>query len=77
MRRYIDKEGRRVIEINDLSYLKERDHRYNWFRRHWHHHRIRISIKKADIVVVPDPETAIDVGRFYFIPKERIIIRSL
>ena len=76
MRIYIDKKGRRVIEVNDLSYLKERDHRYNWFQRHWRHHRIRISIKKADIVVVPDPETAFDVGRFYFIPKEKIVIRS-
>ena len=76
MKKYIDNNGKKVVEIDDLSYLKERDHHYNWFPRHWRHHRIRIAIKKADIVVVPDEETATDVVRYYFIPKDRIISLS-
>ena len=76
MRKYTDKEGRKVVEVGDITYLKEREHPYNWFQRHWHHHRLRIAIRKADVVIVPDPETAVDVVRYYFIPKERITIRK-
>lgn len=76
MRKYTDKQGRKVIEVGDISYLKEREHRYNWFQRHWHHHRLRIAIKKADIIIVPDPETAVDVVRYYFVPKDKIIIKK-
>lgn len=77
MRRYIDNNGKKVVEIDDLSYLKDRDHHYNWFQRHWRHHRIRLAVKNADIVVVPDQDTAIDAARYYFIPKERILISPL
>lgn len=77
MRRYIDNNGKKVVEIDDLSYLKDHDHHYNWFQRHWRHHRIRLAVKNADIVVVPDQETAIDAARYYFIPKERILINPL
>lgn len=76
MRKYTDKQGRKVIEVGDISYLKEREHRYNWFQRHWHHHRLRIAIKKADIIIVSDPETAVDVVRYYFVPKDKIIIKK-
>lgn len=74
MKKYTDKEGRKVVEVSDLSYLTDRDHPYNWFQRHYHHHRLRIALKKADLVIVPDDKTAFDVSRFYFIPKDRIII---
>lgn len=74
MRKYTDKQGRRVVEVGDISYLKEREHKYNWFQRHWHHHSLRIAIKKADVVIVPDPETAVDVVRYYFVPKDKIIV---
>ena len=76
MRKYTDKQGRKVIEVGDISYLKEREHRYNWFQRHWHHHRLRIAIKSADIIIVPDPETAVDVVRYYFVPKDKIVIKA-
>lgn len=76
MRKYTDKQGRKVIEVGDISYLKEREHRYNWFQRHWHHHRLRIAIKNADIIIVPDPETAVDVVRYYFVPKDKIVIKK-
>ena len=76
MRKYKDNAGKRVIEVSDISYLKERDHHYNWFQRHWHHHRLRIAIKKADVVIVPDTDTAFDIHRYYFIPMDRIISRT-
>ena len=68
MKKYTDNEGRRVVEVGDLSYIKEREHHYNWFQRHYHHHRLRIALKKADLVIVSTPETAIDVVRYYFVP---------
>ena len=75
MKNYTDNEGRRVVEVGDLSYLKEREHHYNWFQRHYHHHRLRRALKKADLVIVSTPETAIDVVRYYFVPKDKIKVR--
>mgnify|MGYP003300991758 CR=1 FL=1 len=75
MKKYTDNEGRRVVEVGDLSYLKEREHHYNWFQRHYHHHSLRIALKKADLVIVSNPETAIDVVRYYFVPKDKIKVR--
>ena len=75
MKKYTDNEGRRVVEVGDLSYLKEREHHYNWFQRHYHHHSLRIALKKADMVIVSTPETAIDVVRYYFVPKDKIKVR--
>ena len=76
MRKYKDiSTGKNVVEVDDLSYLSDRNHPYNWFQRHFHHHRLRIALKKADLVIVPNPETAFDVHRYYFISKEKIIIR--
>lgn len=75
MKKYTDNEGRRVVEVGDLSYLKEREHHYNWFQRHYHHHSLRIALKKADLVIVSTPETAIDVVRYYFVPKDKIKVR--
>ena len=75
MKKYTDNEGRRVVEVGDLSYLKEREHHYNWFQRHYHHHSLRIALKKADLVIVSNPETAIDVVRYYFVPMDKIKVR--
>ena len=76
MKKYTDKNGRRVVEVDDLSYLVEREHPYNWFQRHFHHHRLRIALKNADLVIASSPEVATDIVRFYFIPKDKIILRS-
>ena len=75
MKTYRDKHtGKFVVEVEDISYLKERSHSYNWFQIHWRHHRLRYFLKRADEVIVHDQETAIDVARYYFIPKEMITI---
>lgn len=76
MKKYTDKEGRNVIEVDDLTFIGDRDYPYNWFQRHFHHHRLRLALKKADLVVAADTRVAVDLVRYYFVPKERIVIRD-
>lgn len=76
MKKYTDKEGRNIIEVDDLTFIGDRDYPYNWFQRHFHHHRLRLALKKADLVVAADTRVAVDLVRYYFIPKERIVIRD-
>lgn len=76
MKKYTDKEGRNVIEVDDLTFIGDRDYPCNWFQRHFHHHRLRLSLKKADLVVAADTRVAVDLVRYYFVPKERIVIRD-
>lgn len=66
----------RLIEVNDLSFLSDRDHRYGWIRRHYKHHRLRRALKKQKAVIASNPEVAYDLRRFYFLPKERITLRQ-
>lgn len=75
MKKYRDKDGKRVVEVSDLSYLTERDHRYNWFQRHYHHHRLRRALKKAVRIVAANKTVAYDLHRFYFIPNENIDLK--
>ena len=76
MKKYTDKDGRNIIEVDDLTFIGDRDYPYNWFQRHFHHHRLRLSLKKADLVVAADTRVAVDLVRYYFVPKERIVIRD-
>lgn len=76
MKKYTDKEGRNIIEVDDLTFIGDRDYPYNWFQRHFHHHRLRLSLKNADLVVAADTRVAVDLVRYYFVPKERIVIRD-
>lgn len=75
MKKYIDSEGRKVVEVDDLSYLRDREHHYNWFQIHYHHHRLRHALKRADVVIAADPEVATDIVRYYFVPKSKIRLR--
>ena len=68
--------SKRLIEVNDLSFLSDRDHRYGWIRRHYKHHRLRRALKKQKAVIASNPEVAYDLRRFYFLPKERITLRQ-
>ena len=78
MKKYTDPvNGKIIVEVDDLSYLSDREHRYNWFQRHFHHHRLRLSLKNAEIVIVPDAETAVAVHHYYFDHKENIVIRPI
>ena len=76
MKKYKDKKtGVRVVEVSDLSFLREWNHRYGWFRRHYKHHRIRRALKKAGRVIAADPVVAADIARYYCIPKNMIDIK--
>ena len=76
MKKYKDKEGKTVVETEELSFLTDHGHSYGWLRCHFHHHRLRLALKKADHVIVPDAETAENLHRFYFIPREIIHVKS-
>ena len=76
MKKYTDKDGRKVIEVEDLTFIGDREYPYNWLQRHYHHHRLRLSLKKADKVVAANPRVAVDLVRYYFVPKEIIVIRD-
>ena len=76
MKKYTDSEGKTVVETEELSFLTDHAHRYGWLRRHFLHHRLRLALKKADKVIVPDAETAENIHRFYFIPREKIAVKA-
>ena len=75
MKKYKDKKsGMRLVEVDDLSFISDRNHRYGWFRLHYKHHRLRFALKRADKVLVADHQVARDVVKYYFVPKSKIII---
>lgn len=75
MKKYKDyKAKKRVVEVHDLSFLSDRNHSYGWIRRHYRHHKLRRALKKAEKIIATNPKAANDIVRYYFIPKERIIL---
>ena len=76
MKKYTDNDGRRIVEVEDLTFISDRDYPYNWFQRHFRHHRLRLALKKADRVVAANPQVAVDLVRYYFVPKDMIVIRD-
>ncbi|MBQ8837998.1 MAG: hypothetical protein IJ005_01615 [Bacteroidales bacterium] len=77
MKKYIDEiSGERIVEVEDLSFLKDRNHHYGWFRRHFHHFRMHCAIRWADRFIAADDTVATDLVRYYFVPKEKISIRN-
>ncbi|MBP3563134.1 MAG: hypothetical protein J6J54_01775 [Bacteroidales bacterium] len=77
MKKYKDKEtGKRIVEVEDLSFLRDRDYPYNWFQRHYHHHRLRLALRKADTVIARTKDVSTDLVRYYFTPKNKIVIKS-
>lgn len=70
------KSSKRVVEVNDLSFLRERNHRYGWVKRHYKHFRLRRALRRARAVVAADPDVAFEIRHYYFIPQERITVRQ-
>ena len=70
------KASKRYVEVFDLSFLSDRNHRYGWFRRHYKHYRLRRALRKAHDIVAADPKVAAEITRYYFIPKNRISVRQ-
>ena len=65
-----------MVEVNDLSFIKDRNHHYGWVKRHYRHFRLRRALRKAKSIVAANPDIAFDISRYYFIPKERITVRQ-
>ena len=77
MRKYCDyRISKNVVEVDDLSFLSDRNHEYGWLRRHYRHHKLRRALKRADTIIAGTPKVATDIARYYFIPKERISIKG-
>ncbi len=60
-----------MVEVYDLSFLRDRNIKYSWLKRHFRHHRLRFKLKRAEKIVAENPEVARDLTRYYFVPKER------
>ena len=77
MKRYTDHNtGNRVVEVYDLSFLREKDHPYSWLKRHFLHFRLKLSLRSADIIYVADTSIGVDLVRYYFVPKEKITVNA-
>lgn len=77
MKKYRDRKiGKLTLEVYDLSFLKEKEHPYGWFKRHFLHFRLKIALQNVDIIYVPDTITGIDLVRYYFVPKDKIVVNT-
>ena len=77
MKKYRDrKNGKMTLEVNDLSFLKEKEHPYSWFKRHILHFRLKLALVNVDTIYVPDTITGIDLVRYYFVPKDKIVVNA-
>ena len=66
--------GERVLEIHGLDFISDRNHKYGWLGLHIRHFRIKILLKWADKVYVPSCDVAIDLVKYYFYPRENIVV---
>lgn len=68
------KDGMKVVEIYSLDFISDRNHKYGWLGLHFRHFRVKLLLKWADKVYVPDFQVAIDLVKYYFYPREDIIV---
>lgn len=68
------KDGAKVLEIYTLAFISDRDHGYGWLGLHFRHFRIKLLLKWADKVYVPDFQVAIDLVKYYFYSRDRIVV---
>ena len=68
------KNGTRVVEISDLTFISDRRHKLGWLGLHIRHFSIKFALSRADNVIVPSADVAKDVVRYYFFPKDSIYI---
>lgn len=77
MRRYLVKiSGKKVAHVEDLSFLSDREHRYNWLQRHYYNIRFKRACRKADRIIASSANVADDIAKYYLIPRSKIIIRQ-
>ena len=66
--------GDKVVEIHGLDFISDRNHKYGWLGLHYRHFRIKLLLKWADKVYVPSCDVAVDLVKYYFYPRENIIV---
>ena len=77
LRRYTDAStGKTILEVDELDFLKNPKHRYGWIKRHFLNLWLKWALGNSDIIIAGDPVTAFDIHRFYYIPSERITVRT-
>ena len=77
LRRYADPStGRTTLEVDELEFLKNPSHPYGWIKRHFLSHWLKCALNHSDDIVAGDATTAFDIHRFYYIPSNRITVRS-
>lgn len=69
-----NKTGQRIAEVYDVSFISDRNHGLGWFRLHIRHFSIKILLKWADKIYVPDYDVAMDLVKYYFYPRQKIVI---
>ena len=68
------KTGSRILEVYTLDFISDRNHRLGWFGLHFRHFAIKMLLKWADKVYVPDCTTSMNLVRYYFYPRENIVV---
>ena len=68
------KDGVKIMEIYALDFISDRNHKLGWFGLHFRHFRIKFLLKWADKVYVPDYQVAVDLVKYYFYPRENIVV---
>ncbi len=77
IRRYTDSQtGKRILEIDELDFLKNPKHHYGWIKRHFLNVWLKWALGHSDIIIAGDSTTAFDIHRFYYIPAELICIKG-
>jgi len=68
------KTGKRMVQIHSLEFISDRNHGYSWLGLHYRHFRIKLLLKYAKKVYVPDYSVGVDLVKYYFYPKDNIVV---
>ncbi|MDE6872274.1 MAG: hypothetical protein K2O58_05010 [Bacteroidales bacterium] len=71
MKIYRNQSGEKIVFVEDLSFLSDRQH-FNWIQRHYRNIRHRRACRRSDIIMAANEKVATDIVKYYFIPKSRI-----
>ena len=66
--------GKRMVQIYSLDFLGDRNNGYSWLGLHYRHFRIKLLLRWAKKVYVPDFSVAIDLIKYYFYPMDNIVV---
>ena len=77
MKKYTEADtGKRIVEVYDLSFISDRVHPYGWLKRHFLHFRFKFSVCRAVRIYANDTTIGVDLVRYYFVPKEKIVVNT-